>query len=79
MKRGLGEINLEGGLDICLNMEISQHDPAGTTVPYRLLVPRLWYEEGDDVDRREETMEVGRVKGNGGLMRWASVKGRKDD
>ncbi|KAH6638369.1 hypothetical protein C7974DRAFT_308441 [Boeremia exigua] len=36
-------INLEGGLDISLNMEVSQHDPAGITVPYRLLVPTLNY------------------------------------
>jgi hypothetical protein len=36
-------IDLEGGLDISLNMEVSQHDPAGITVPYRLLVPALHY------------------------------------
>jgi hypothetical protein len=36
-------INLEGGLDICLNLEQSQHDPAGITTPYRLLVPALNY------------------------------------
>ncbi|CAO2656757.1 Nn.00g055600.m01.CDS01 [Neocucurbitaria sp. VM-36] len=36
-------INLEGGLDICLNLEVSQHDPAGITTPYRLLVPALHY------------------------------------
>ena len=36
-------INLEGGLDISLNMEVSQHDPAGITRPYRLLVPALNY------------------------------------
>lgn len=38
-------IDLEGGLDICLNVEVSQHDPAGITVPYRLLVPALDYTE----------------------------------
>jgi PhoD related phosphatase len=37
------EINLEGGLDICLNVEVNPKDPAGITVPYRLLVPALWY------------------------------------
>lgn len=43
-----GHVNLEGGLDIALNCEVSQKDPAGITVPYRLLVPALWYEgEGD--------------------------------
>lgn len=36
-------INLEGGLDISLNMEVSQHDPTGITTPYRLLVPALNY------------------------------------
>lgn len=36
-------INLEGGLDISLNMEVSQHDPAGITTSYRLLVPALSY------------------------------------
>jgi len=46
MKRaGQYEVNLEGGLEVCLNVEVSQGDPAGITVPYRLLVPRLWYED----------------------------------
>ncbi|KAF2237100.1 hypothetical protein EV356DRAFT_44463 [Viridothelium virens] len=34
-------VNLEYGLDICLNVENSQKDPAGITTPYRLLVPAL--------------------------------------
>ncbi|KAI0109147.1 hypothetical protein GGR51DRAFT_558509 [Nemania sp. FL0031] len=38
------EIDAEGGLEVCLNVEVSPKDPAGITVPYRLLVPRLWYE-----------------------------------
>ncbi|TAQ91616.1 hypothetical protein B7494_g19 [Chlorociboria aeruginascens] len=38
-------VNLEGGLDICLNVEVNDKDPAGITMPYRLLVPALWYEE----------------------------------
>lgn len=43
-----GHINLEHGLDIVINCEVSQKDPAGITVPYRLLIPTLWYEgEGD--------------------------------
>ena len=37
-------VNLEHGLDIVLNCEVSPKDPAGITVPYRLLVPALWYE-----------------------------------
>ncbi|KAJ4287279.1 hypothetical protein N0V90_012677 [Kalmusia sp. IMI 367209] len=43
MKRVGDPINLEGGLDICLNLEVSQHDPAGITTPYRLIVPALHY------------------------------------
>ncbi|KAI1099947.1 hypothetical protein F4804DRAFT_63867 [Jackrogersella minutella] len=43
------EVDLEGGLDVCLNVEVNPKDPAGITVPYRLLVPRLWYEyEGEE-------------------------------
>ncbi|KAK6004140.1 hypothetical protein QM012_008990 [Aureobasidium pullulans] len=45
-----GHINLESGLDICLNMEIDQKDPAGVTRPYRLLVPALWYEGDADIN-----------------------------
>jgi len=41
-------INLEGGLDITLNCEVSQGDPAGITTPYRLLVPALWYDGSSD-------------------------------
>ncbi|CAK7201320.1 hypothetical protein SEUCBS139899_004023 [Sporothrix eucalyptigena] len=37
------EVNLEGGLDIRLNVEVNPKDPSGITVPYRLVVPRLWY------------------------------------
>jgi len=55
-RRGAGEegqsgyINLEGGLDIVLNCEVSQKDPAGITVPYRLLVPALVYEGYGDLN-----------------------------
>ena len=41
-------INLEYGLDVVLNCEVNQKDPAGLTTPYRLLIPALWYQgEGD--------------------------------
>ena len=44
-----GHINLEHGLDIVLNCEVNQKDPAGITVPYRLLLPALFYEgHGDE-------------------------------
>ncbi|KXT15005.1 hypothetical protein AC579_7738 [Pseudocercospora musae] len=45
---GFGHIDLEGGLDISLCMEVNQHDPAGVTVPYRLLVPALSYQGPGD-------------------------------
>lgn len=45
LKKMPQNVNLEGGLDVCLNMEINPKDPAGITMPYRLLVPRLWHEE----------------------------------
>ncbi|KAK8229659.1 hypothetical protein HDK77DRAFT_362843, partial [Phyllosticta capitalensis] len=38
-----GAINLEHGLDVVLNLEVSQHEPVGITTPYRLLVPALEY------------------------------------
>lgn len=56
--RNDGHINLEHGLDIVINCEVSQKDPAGITVPYRLLIPALWYEgEGDpnDISYRKQS------------------------
>ena len=36
-------------LEVTFNVEISPRDPGGSTVPYRLVVPKLWYEyEGED-------------------------------
>ncbi|TQV96389.1 hypothetical protein IF1G_04972 [Cordyceps javanica] len=37
-------VDLEGGLDVCLNVEVNPKDPTGITVPYRILIPRLHYE-----------------------------------
>nr|POE49535.1 uncharacterized protein CFP56_50452 [Quercus suber] len=48
--REAGLVDLEGGLDVSLNMEIDQRDPIGATVPYRLLIPALWYEGVPDVN-----------------------------
>lgn len=45
-----GHINLEHGLDIVLNCEVSQKDPAGITIPYRLLVPALTFEGPEDIN-----------------------------
>ncbi|KAJ5169746.1 uncharacterized protein N7500_002529 [Penicillium coprophilum] len=36
-------INLEDGLAITLNLEISPQDPSGVTTPYKMLVPALYY------------------------------------
>lgn len=68
-----GHINLEQGLDIVLNCEVNQRNPAGTTVPYRLLIPALWYEGNGD-----ENTEPHRKKNL--LSRLGSLKGgRKGD
>ncbi|CZR55455.1 uncharacterized protein PAC_05343 [Phialocephala subalpina] len=66
-KGGNFEINLENGLDICLNVEISPKDPAGATMPYRLLVPALWYEDTDEVEHEREKPRPS------GLKRFMSV------
>lgn len=44
------EVDLEGGLDICINVEVNPKDPTGITVPYRLLVPKLFYEYTPEMD-----------------------------
>ena len=44
-------VNLEGGLDIVLNVEVNQKDPSGITAPYRLLVPALWYDGSSDREK----------------------------
>ena len=52
-------------------MEVSARDPSGITMPYRLLVPRLWAEEGTG-----EEIEPEGVKG--GLKRGLSfLRGRR--
>ncbi|KAK3498345.1 hypothetical protein B0T13DRAFT_399312 [Neurospora crassa] len=53
IKRGdaIPRIMADGALEVTLNVEISPRDPGGSTVPYRLLVPKLSYEyEGEDHD-----------------------------
>jgi hypothetical protein len=51
-------VDLEGGLDICLNVEVNPKDPTGITVPYRLLVPKLFYEYNPG----EDDMSTGGVE-----------------
>ncbi|KIV90637.1 hypothetical protein PV10_07920 [Exophiala mesophila] len=53
-------INLAGGLDVVLNMEISQKDPSGITMPYRLLIPALWYDGSSDREKLDEASGVER-------------------
>ncbi|KAJ8112418.1 hypothetical protein ONZ43_g5399 [Nemania bipapillata] len=58
------EVDAEGGLEVCLNVEVNPKDPAGITVPYRLLVPRLWYEYSGELPEPEaeaETAPIGRI------------------
>lgn len=58
MKREGQLVNLERGLDICLNLEVSQHDPAGITTPYRLIVPALDYsppEAGEETTEHQKS------------------------
>jgi len=65
-----GHINLKHGLDIVLNCEVSQKDPAGITVPYRLLIPALWYEGEGDLNEdpyRKKNL----------LQRFSSLRGSK--
>lgn len=45
-----GRIDLTGGLDVVLNVEVDQKDPMGVTAPYRLLVPALDYRGEADVN-----------------------------
>ncbi|KAI0506946.1 hypothetical protein F5B22DRAFT_430114 [Xylaria bambusicola] len=57
------EVNTEGSLEVCLNVEVSPKDPAGITVPYRLLVPRLWYEyQGEGSPAPELAVDSSLVK-----------------
>lgn len=67
-------VDLEGGLDICINAEVSPRDPAGITVPYRILVPRLLHDEEDE--RRHNEMLVREVPERG-FKRFLSFRGKK--
>lgn len=53
------EVDLEGGLDICLNVEVNPRDPTGITVPYRLLVPKLFHEYTPETDEIPVTEPTG--------------------
>ena len=40
-------------------MEVSAKDPTGIAVPYRLLVPKLWYEYTNEEPEMQEKKESG--------------------
>jgi hypothetical protein len=63
-------VNLEGGLDIVLNCEVNQNDPAGITAPYRLLVPALWYDGSSDREKLDDP------EGVKGMQRKPTLLGR---
>lgn len=65
------EVDLEGGLDITLNVEVNAKDPTGITVPYRLLVPRLQYEYDPAED---ELAQKGAEPGPSGFKRLFSLR-----
>lgn len=63
-----GHINLEYGLDVVLNCEVNQKDPAGLTTPYRLLIPALWY-QGEGDSNPEEHRKTSWIKRLGSVGR----------
>lgn len=64
------DVNMQDGLDITLNVEVNASDPAGITVPYRLLVPKLWYDaaEGEEVE-----LPSRKTEGGGSIRRLLSL------
>ncbi|CAN8101298.1 unnamed protein product [Discula destructiva] len=70
------DVNIEGGLDITLNVEVSAQDPAGITAPYRLLVPKLFYDVADGGAVELPAKSKGSVKRLLSLNRGGSSKGK---
>lgn len=66
------EFNREGALEIALNVEVNPKDPAGITIPYYLVVPRLWYEQ------EERQLEDPAHNTQTGLKRWVSFSIKKN-
>ena len=66
---GLGAfVDLQGGLAITLNMEVNPHDPAGITVPYKMLVPALRYERDPSEPRPTQVVK--------GWRKWLNMPRR---
>jgi hypothetical protein len=71
-------INLEGGLDIIINCEVSPKDPAGITTPYRLLVPALWYDGSSDREKLDGPLaEAAGIVRKPTLLKRIGLSGRK--
>lgn len=62
-EQDVGMIDLEGGLDISLCMEVDQRNPGGETVAYRLLVPALWCERDQQEQGSGQVGEKGYEEG----------------
>ncbi|KAK3675736.1 hypothetical protein LTR78_004377 [Recurvomyces mirabilis] len=84
----IGKIDLEGGLDISLCMEVDQKHPTGETIGYRLLVPALWCEDqpvhhadgqgvGHAGDGIEDEKFNEKPKRGGGLLRRLTGRGKR--
>lgn len=71
------QVNLEGGLDVVLNVEVNQKDPSGITMPYRLLIPALWYDGSSDREKLEEATGVQRRPSLLGRFGIGGRKGQK--
>ncbi|PSN63523.1 hypothetical protein BS50DRAFT_115741 [Corynespora cassiicola Philippines] len=72
-------INLEGGLEVTLNLEVSQRDPAGITMPYRLLVPALDYMAPAEPATVEKPPRKSRISGMFGSLRGRNKRTVGDD
>lgn len=66
------DVNLDGALEISLNVEVNPKDPAGITTPYSLLVPKLWYEQ--EINQQTEAPQGTRAR----MKRWVSVSRKRD-
>ncbi|KAG6010015.1 hypothetical protein E4U21_000456 [Claviceps maximensis] len=71
------QVDLEGGLDICLNVEVNAKDPTGITVSYRLLVPRLHYEYNPAEDELQQPVQSKEQQPTG-LKRFLSFRKKSE-
>lgn len=70
------EVDLEGGLDISINVEVNPKDPTGITVPYRILVPKLFYEYDPGTDVLPQSEGEDEKQELKGLKRLLSLRSR---